>query len=330
MWTLPQGGRHPQKRTNNYMEVRMTVDRREFMGKMLLGAGAACLFPLKVFAKGPCDIQHPLMPPNKTLAGQCHNCGMTRPMWARTWFTYENSQGAYQVCSFHCLAETALMAGEEPKNVKVALYRTPDKMIPANQAYFVIGSKAKGTMTMVSKPAFASEGEAKAFSDQCGGKVARYPEALKAAKNSIDKENQKIAKNRKRKGKIVEPVANQDKCPVCGMYAAKYPKNKCQIQSRDKTVYHFCSTQCMFEFLKNSNKYVNKDVQPFLIWVVDFEGGQWIYGKSAYYVVGSSMAGPMGKEAFPFINLSSAGAFAKANKGKVLRFYDVTVDKIME
>jgi len=211
----------------------------------------------------------------------------------------------------------------------VALYKTPEKMISADQAYFVIGSKAKGTMTMVSKPAFKSEDEARSFSEACGGKVVRFPEALKIAKTSIDKENQKIAKNRKRKGKIVEPVANQDRCPVCGMYPAKYPKNKCQIQTRDKTVYHFCSTQCMFEFLKNTKRYANKDVQPFLIWVIDYDGGQWIYGKSAYYVVGSTVQGPMGKEAFPFSNLSSGSAFAKTNSGKILRFYDVTIDKIL-
>ena len=128
----------------------MTVSRRQFMEKILLGAGSICLYPLKTFAQTPCEIQHPLMPPNKALEGQCHNCGMTRPMWARTWYTYENSGGSDQVCSLHCLAEVALMAGEDPINVKVALYQAPEKMIPANQAYFVIGSKANADVPISS------------------------------------------------------------------------------------------------------------------------------------------------------------------------------------
>ncbi|MDJ0781889.1 MAG: nitrous oxide reductase accessory protein NosL [Desulfosarcinaceae bacterium] len=307
----------------------MTVDRREFLEKLLLGTGLLWLSPANLLAQDPCAVQHPLMPPNPALKGQCHNCGMTRPMWARTWFTYENAAGAHEVCSLHCLAEVTLMSGEDPKRVMVALYQDPDKMIPVEAAYFVIGSKAKGTMTMTSKPAFASRADAAAFAAQCGGTVAQFPEALAVAQKSVAAENQKIAQNRKRKGKIVEPVADQDRCPVCGMYPARYPQHKSQLQTRDKTIYHFCSTQCLFTFLKQPKDHVEASVMPFLIWVVDFEGGQWIYAKSAYYVVGSKQYGPMGKEAIPFRSRSSAESFAAQHGGKVLPYGQVNHDAII-
>ena len=303
--------------------------RREFIAKLSMGVGAVCLLPISALAEGPCAIKHPIMPPNKNLKGQCTNCGMVRPMWARTWMTFENSEGKFHVCSFHCLAEMALKSGEDPRNVKVALYKDPDTMIPAESAHYVVGSSAKGTMTMTSKLAFPSKVEADKFAESCNGKVMGFTATLELAKTGVQKENKMIAKNRLKKGKIVEPTDNKEKCPVCGMYPARYPKNKCQIQTRDKTVYHFCSTQCLFNFLENSAKYAGSEVQPFLIWVVDYNSGAWIGGKAAYYVVGSGKKGPMGKEAFVFDMMADAKSFATSNGGKAIIFSGVTFAKIM-
>ncbi|MGD8294240.1 MAG: nitrous oxide reductase accessory protein NosL [Desulfobacterales bacterium] len=303
--------------------------RREFIIELSMGIGAVCLLSLPAFAEGPCSVNHPIIPPNKNLKGQCPNCGMVRPMWARTWMTFENSEGKFQVCSFHCLAEMALKAGEDPRNVKVALYKDPDTMIPAERVHFVVGSRARGTMTMTSKLAFASKVEADKFAESCSGKVMDFKDTLEIAKIGIQKENKMIVKNRLEKGKIVEPVDNKEKCPVCDMYPARHPKNKCQIQTRDKTVYHFCSTQCLFNFLENSAKYAGKEVQPFFIWVVDFNSGDWIGGKTAYYVVGSVKKGPMGKEAFVFDKMTDAKNFVKTNGGKAIIFSGVTFAKIM-
>jgi nitrous oxide reductase accessory protein NosL len=303
--------------------------RREFILKLSKGIGTFCLLPIPALAEGPCSVNHPIIPPNKNLKGQCTNCGMVRPMWARTWMTFENAEGKFQVCSFHCLAEMALKAGEDPRNVKVALYKDPDTMISAESAHFVVGSRAKGTMAMISKLAFGSKDEATKFAQSCGGKVMGFTDTLEFAKTGVQKENKMIAKNRLKKGKIVEPADNIEKCPVCDMYPARFPKNKCQIQTRDKTIYHFCSTQCLFNFLESSAKYAGKEVQPFLIWVVDFNSGAWIGGKAAYYVVGSGKKGPMGKEAFVFDKMADAKNFVKTNGGKAIIFSGVTFAKIM-
>ena len=303
--------------------------RREFIIELSMGIGAVCLLPLPAFAEGPCEVKHPIMPPNKNLKGQCTNCGMVRPMWARTWKTFENSEGNFHVCSFHCLAEMALKSGEDPRNVMVALYKDPTTLIPAGSAFYVVGSSAKGTMTMTSKLAFGSKDDATKFAQSCGGKVMGFTDTLELAKTGVQKENKMIAKNRLKKGKIVEPADNKEKCLVCGMYPARFPKNKCQIQTRDKMVYHFCSTQCLFNFLENSAKYAGKEVQPFLIWVVDFNSGAWIGGKAAYYVVGSGKKGPMGKEAFVFDKMADAKNFVKTNGGKAIIFGGVTFAKIM-
>jgi len=302
--------------------------RRKFLSLTLKSAAALSVYPLYAYATNPCTIQHPLSPPDKSMSGQCPNCGMVRPMWARTWKTFENSEGQSEACSFHCLADVALKSGEEPKKVKVALYTEPQKMIPADDAVYVVGSKAPGTMTMKSKLAFASKSEAEKFSKACGGSVMGYSDALQIAKEGINKENQMIVQRRLKKGKIVEPVDNQDRCPVCGMYPARYPKNKCQIQTKNGEIFHFCSTQCLFTFLADPTKYAGKDVQPFLMWVIDVDSGAWISGRTAYYVIGSTQSGPMGKEAFAFDKNAAAGKFAATHKGKVVIFQGVTVNKI--
>ncbi len=302
--------------------------RREIIITAVVGTIYTAFSPISVLAADPCMVDHPLMPPRKELSGQCPNCGMARPMWARTWFTFENSEGKSQACSFHCFADVALKSGEDPKNVHVAHYLNPEKMIPAQQAFFVVGSKAKGTMTMKSKIALPSKAEAEKFAGSCGGEVVGFQKTLTMAKAGIAKENPMLVQKRLKKGVIVEPAANKDRCPVCGMYPAKYPKHKCQMITKDKHVYHFCSTQHLFEFLKNSRKYATKDVTPFRIWVVDFPAGAWIGGKTAYYVVGSGKKGPMGHEAIAFDKKKTAGEFASKEGGKVLTFAQVTIDAI--
>lgn len=306
----------------------LSKSRRKFLSLTLKGTAALTFYPLYAYAANPCNIQHPISPPDASLSGQCPNCGMVRSMWARTWKTFENSEGPSEACSFHCLADVALKSGEEPKNVMVALYAEPQKLIPADKAFYVVGSKAPGTMTMKSKVAFASKPEAEKFAGDCGGSVTGYAEALQIAKDGINKENQMIVQRRLKKGKIVEPVDDKDRCPVCGMYPARYPKHKNQIQTKEGEVFHFCSTQCLFAFLANPDKYAGKDVKPFLMWVVDFESGNWISGRTAYYVVGSNQSGPMGKEAFAFDKSADASKFAERFNGKVIIFQGVTIEKI--
>jgi nitrous oxide reductase accessory protein NosL len=302
--------------------------RREFLLATVAGTLCTVLSPISVLAGDGCMVDHPLMPPRKDFSGQCPNCGMVRPMWARTWVTFENSEGKSQACSFHCLADVALKAGEDPKNVQVALYHNPEKMVPAENAFFVVGSKAKGTMTMKSKIALPSRAEAEKFAGSCGGEVVGFDRALTVAKAGIAKENPMLVQKRLKKGVIVEPVDDKDHCPVCNMYPARYPRHKCQIITREKEIHHFCSTQCLFQFLEHPRQYVKKEVTPFRIWAIDFPTGAWISAKTAYFVTGSRQHGPMGLEAIVFDKKKAAVDLAAKEGGKVRTFDHVTADDI--
>lgn len=158
-----------------------------FILMIIMCAGILVIFLYSAFAEDICSIQHPIKPPNKEFSGRCVNCGMARPMWARTWKTFENWKGAFEVCSFTCLAKLSVKSAENPINVKVALYRDPKTMRAAENASYVVGSKAKGTMTKTSKPAFASQKEAEEFAGTCGGEVMDFQKTFKLAKESLKK-----------------------------------------------------------------------------------------------------------------------------------------------
>ena len=167
--------------------------RREFLRFTLAAAGAAAVWPLPLQAEETdCKIPHPIMPPDPRFKGQCPNCGMIRAMWARTWVTFENSEGTSEACSLHCLADVARKSGEPPRNVQVALYTRPEALHPAEHAVFVVGSSARGTMTMQSKIAFPNQTAANRFIPSCGGKTASFQETFALAHQGVSKENQKI------------------------------------------------------------------------------------------------------------------------------------------
>jgi nitrous oxide reductase accessory protein NosL len=272
---------------------------------------------------GPCAVEHPFKkPPKVTTHLRCPNCGMNRNMWARTRHIFKNSEGEHYTCSIHCVADMSVRSGEAPEDVRVAVYLHPKKMISGAQAWYVVGSKAPGTMTMVSKPAFGSKSDAEAFAAQCGGKVVQFPQALAAAEKPLPKARKMIFAKRQKRGKIAIP---DDKalCPVCDMYPARYPDDRAQVMGKDKKRYHYCSTQCLFKALGEGQ------VKPMAVWVTLQGSGRYDYAGSAYYVVGSRENGPMGPEAFAFETKKEAEDFAKKNGGQVLRFKDVTFNKIM-
>jgi nitrous oxide reductase accessory protein NosL len=305
-----------------------SLNRRNFLKSVAAAPIGLALLPNGV--KGmDCNIQHPIMPPINQYKGQCPVCGMVRSMWARTWITFNEVKNVSQVCSFHCLADWILKSGQDPANVTLTVYHQPDTAIPASDAVIVIGSTAAGTMSPVSKIVFANKAKAEMFAQNCSGDVVTYTKALETAKASVAKENPKINARRLKKGKIVEPKED-DNCVVCAMYPKRYPYGKCQIKTKDGQTIHFCSTQCLFAFLGKQELYVEKTIDPLLIWVVDRNSGMWISGRTAFYVVRSKKVfGPMGYEALPFNSLKEAEEFTTTNGGDTSIFSKVTIQKVV-
>lgn len=267
------------------------------------------------------DVMHPMMNPKTyTEHAQCENCGMNLNMWARTRYSFENSSGEGHACSLNCVADIAYRTGEQPTNVKAALYLEPEEMVAVDKASYVIGSSARGTMAMNSKIVFASQEAANAFALEYGGQVAGFDAALALATDELEMNRKNIAGNRSKSGKIKDPVAT-DSCLVCGMYPAKFPSHRAQILTKDKQTLHFCSNQCLITYLSEPKKFnTANEAMPMAIWTTVFPDGGYDYAGGLYYLVGSSQMGSMGPEAIPLRTKAAAEQMAAEKGGHIVMF----------
>ena len=123
----------------------------------------------------------------------------------------------------------------------------------------------------------------------------------------------------------VQP-SKKDKCPVCGMFVYKYPDWVGEILFKDGSIAFFDGAKDMFKYYYNLKKYnPAKTIKDILaIYVTEYYDMEIIDAKTAFFVIGSDVYGPMGRELIPFVGKSDAEAFKKDHKGKrILRFEDI-------
>ena len=126
--------------------------------------------------------------------------------------------------------------------------------------------------------------------------------------------------------KPATPTAG-DKCPVCGMFVAKYPDFLAEIVFKDGSHAFFDGVKDMMKYYFDLAKYnpAKSTADIAAIFVNNYYTLTPTEGLKAYYVLGSNVYGPMGKELMPFKVESEAKDFMKDHGGKYLyRFNDIT------
>lgn len=123
------------------------------------------------------------------------------------------------------------------------------------------------------------------------------------------------------------PVPADARCPVCGMYPARYPHWAAQIIFKDGAAHYFDSPVDLFDFLHKvehyDRRYTRADVAA--SYVRDYEGGGWIEAGHAYFVHGSGVTGPMRNADLPaFASRAAADAFVRQHRGSVLTAPDMS------
>ena len=127
-----------------------------------------------------------------------------------------------------------------------------------------------------------------------------------------------------------KPTA-KDKCPVCGMFVAKYPDWLAAVRLRDGSHVFFDGAKDMFKYLQDMKRYDParrpEDIQA--VAVMDYYGLAWIDARKAWYVLGSDVYGPMGKELIPLEREADAREFMRDHKGiRIIRFSEATPEVI--
>ncbi|MEA1914484.1 MAG: nitrous oxide reductase accessory protein NosL [Campylobacterota bacterium] len=149
----------------------------------------------------------------------CPVCGMNIKMFYKTSHTSKLHNGTKrQYCSIRCLAVDMEEYGIDLSAVTVVDAKT-QKLINAKDAFYVVGSKVMGTMTKVSKLAFALEADALEFIQKYKGKIVNFDAALKMAQESLKSDIAMVKKKKKKKiypmgKKIFEKVCKEDIDPT--------------------------------------------------------------------------------------------------------------------
>lgn len=124
-------------------------------------------------------------------------------------------------------------------------------------------------------------------------------------------------------------VPSGARCPVCGMFADKYPKWAAMMVIADKP-YYFDGVKDMMKYAIFDGDFPYDRTKISLMKVTDFYTLEGIAAKDAFYVIGSDVYGPMGNELIPFKTQKDAQNFMNDHKGeKILRFEAIMPEVVM-
>ncbi|WP_295021550.1 nitrous oxide reductase accessory protein NosL [Sulfurimonas sp.] len=115
----------------------------------------------------------------------CPVCGMKIEDFYKTSHTsVTHNHKNRQYCSMRCLVVDMKEQDIKIDDIKVVDAST-QKLIDAKKAFYVVGSDVAGTMSKVSKLAFASREVAEDFNMEHGGKIVDFNTAINIAKESL-------------------------------------------------------------------------------------------------------------------------------------------------
>jgi len=118
-------------------------------------------------------------------------------------------------------------------------------------------------------------------------------------------------------------VPEKAKCPVCGMFVAKYPKWAALLEDNGHKHY-FDGVKDMLKFYFAPEEFGHEKTENPNIKVTDYYTLEALDAKDAFFVLGSDVLGPMGHEFIPFKDEKSAKEFLEDHKGKrILKFEEI-------
>ena len=126
-------------------------------------------------------------------------------------------------------------------------------------------------------------------------------------------------------------VRLSDKCPVCGMFVAKYKNWQSQIIFSDGSYAAFDGPKDMFRYYLDLKKYNPSKIAADIsnIYVTEYYSAVMTDAHKLFYVQGSNVNGPMGSELVPLASEAKAKEFLTDHKGKkVLKFNEVTGENL--
>ena len=130
-----------------------------------------------------------------------------------------------------------------------------------------------------------------------------------------------------------EPAApgKKDRCPVCGMFVAPYSDWIATITFQDGSQLFFDGCKDLFRFYfampAEGNKQSRTEIDA--IYITEYYSTRLMKAEEVFFVLGSDVYGPMGKELVPVAGKESAETFKRDHQGtEILSFDQVKPDKL--
>jgi nitrous oxide reductase accessory protein NosL len=116
-------------------------------------------------------------------------------------------------------------------------------------------------------------------------------------------------------------IESHKKCPLCGMYPARYPKFNCQIVFKDGSYEAFDSAIGLLVYLHFPDK-TGAKLKPIAgVYFKDYLKQGWLEAEKTFFVTGSEIRGPMGIQFLPVDSQQAAEQIKKQANGKdIIRF----------
>jgi len=115
-------------------------------------------------------------------------------------------------------------------------------------------------------------------------------------------------------------------CRYCGMPSQEYPKWKAKVVTATGNIW-YCSPRCMFISTLDKEK-GPKSVKS--IKVISYYDTKPIDAKTAMYVIGSDVIGPMGHDLVPLKDKAAAKDFKNEHKGDAIVTFDKVTMKMIQ
>ncbi len=122
-------------------------------------------------------------------------------------------------------------------------------------------------------------------------------------------------------------VKQRDRCPVCGMFVAKYPEWTAQVIFNDGTYDVFDGPKDMFKYYFDLKRYKPSKKQSDIaaMYVTEYYSTKLMDARKVFFVLGSGVYGPMGMELIPIAAPDTAKQFMRDHGGRrILKFGEVT------
>ncbi|WP_319407397.1 nitrous oxide reductase accessory protein NosL [uncultured Desulfosarcina sp.] len=124
-------------------------------------------------------------------------------------------------------------------------------------------------------------------------------------------------------------LSKSDRCPVCAMFPAQRPQTAAAMTLKSGETFYFCGNGCLLRTWLRSAVYLGRSRAEIDRLVVrDYFSGQPIDGRTATWVAGSDVVGPMGPAIIALGDPGQLAVFKGRHGGKTVFTLDQVDDDL--